>query len=84
MYIFYKKKIYRNFDGDMLYVYNNLLGSPTFWLLFLMIMIAALIPDFFVKSSKSLGFKTGRLFPGNITMLTSKKIYPSSNETTYL
>lgn len=68
----------------MLYVYNHLLGSPTFWLLFLMIMIAALIPDFFLKSSKAMGLKTGRLFPGNIAMLTSKKIYPTSSETTYL
>lgn len=37
------------FEGDLLHVYSNLLAAPTFWLLSIVIIIAALIPDMVIK-----------------------------------
>lgn len=74
---------YRNFDGDLLWVYNNLLTSLTFWLLFIMIIVASLIPDFTIMAFKAFNIKLGPLFPGENfhlrTLHKTKKI-----ESTYL
>ncbi|XP_055617498.1 phospholipid-transporting ATPase IF isoform X2 [Toxorhynchites rutilus septentrionalis] len=53
-----------SYDGDMLQVYNNLLSSMTFWLLCLLILVAAFIPDFTLFAGRSLGVKIGHIFPG--------------------
>lgn len=75
--------VYRNFDGDLLWVYNNLLTSMTFWLLFIMIIVASLIPDFSIKAIKAFNIKIGPIFPGENfhirTLYRTKKI-----ESTYL
>lgn len=48
----------------MLMVYNNLLSSLTFWCLSLLVIIAALLPDYTMKVARSLNIRFGRLFPG--------------------
>ncbi|XP_058444324.1 phospholipid-transporting ATPase IF isoform X2 [Malaya genurostris] len=53
-----------NYDGDMLQVYNNLLSSMTFWVLSLLILVAAFIPDFTLFAGRSIGIKVGHIFPG--------------------
>lgn len=52
------------FDGDLLHVYSNLLSAPTFWLLSIVIIIAALVPDFVLKAVQVLGIKWS-LMPGS-------------------
>lgn len=52
------------FDGDLLHVYSNLLAAPTFWLLSLVIIMAALIPDFVVKLIQVLDMKFS-IMPGS-------------------
>jgi len=72
-----------NFDGDLYWVYNNLLSSLTFWLLFVMIIVACLIPDFSIMAFKAFNIKVGPIFPGENfhlrTLYRTKKI-----ESTYL
>lgn len=53
-----------NYDGDMLQVYNNLLSSFTFWVLCLLILVAALVPDFTIFAAKSINITVGHIFPG--------------------
>ncbi|XP_065084623.1 phospholipid-transporting ATPase IF isoform X2 [Ochlerotatus camptorhynchus] len=53
-----------NYDGDMLQVYNNLLSSLTFWVLSLLILVAAFIPDFTIFAAKAIDIKIGHIFPG--------------------
>lgn len=73
----------RNFDGDLLWVYNNLLSSLTFWLLFVMIQVACLLPDFSIMAFKAFNIKIGPIFPGEDfrlrTLYKKRKI-----ESTYL
>ncbi|XP_059618975.1 phospholipid-transporting ATPase IF isoform X2 [Phlebotomus argentipes] len=52
------------FDGDMLHVYSNLLSSLTFWLLCIVVVVAALIPDFTIKALQALNVNCGSIFPG--------------------
>lgn len=81
MYIFFN----RDFDGDMLWVYNNLLSSLTFWLLSMVIIIAALIPDYTMKVCKAFNIKIGPIFPGNRNShLQSTRSNQTGLETTYL
>lgn len=72
-----------NFDGDLLWVYNNLLSSLTFWLLFVMIQVACLLPDFSIMAFKAFNIKIGPIFPGEDfrirTLYKKRKI-----ESTYL
>uniref|UniRef100_A0A1L8DEI0 Phospholipid-transporting ATPase n=2 Tax=Nyssomyia neivai TaxID=330878 RepID=A0A1L8DEI0_9DIPT len=51
-------------DGDMLSVYSNLLSSLTFWLLCIVVVVAALIPDFTMKALEALNINCGSIFPG--------------------
>lgn len=53
-----------NYDGDMLHVYNNLLSSMTFWVLSLLILVAAFIPDFTMFAGRAIDIKIGHIFPG--------------------
>ncbi|KXJ73282.1 hypothetical protein RP20_CCG016146 [Aedes albopictus] len=53
-----------NYDGDMLQVYNNLLSSFTFWVLCLLILVAALVPDFTIFAAKAINITVGHIFPG--------------------
>ncbi|XP_055524326.1 phospholipid-transporting ATPase IF isoform X2 [Wyeomyia smithii] len=53
-----------NYDGDMLQVYNNLLSSMTFWVLSLLILVAAFVPDFTMFAGRAIGIKIGHIFPG--------------------
>ncbi|XP_053687798.1 phospholipid-transporting ATPase IF isoform X2 [Sabethes cyaneus] len=53
-----------NYDGDMLHVYNNLLSSMTFWVLSLLILVAAFVPDFTMFAGRAIGIKIGHIFPG--------------------
>lgn len=48
----------------MLQVYINLLGSMTFWLLSILVTVAALLPDYTLKVCKSLSIKFGPIMPG--------------------
>lgn len=48
----------------MLQVYNNLLSSMTFWVLSLLILVAALVPDFTIFAAKAIDIKIGHIFPG--------------------
>ncbi|XP_052565195.1 phospholipid-transporting ATPase IF isoform X2 [Culex pipiens pallens] len=52
------------YDGDMLHVYNNLLSSMTFWVLSLLILVAAFIPDFTMFAGRAIDIKIGHIFPG--------------------
>ncbi|XP_058811248.1 phospholipid-transporting ATPase IF [Topomyia yanbarensis] len=53
-----------NYDGDMLQVYNNLLSSMTFWVLSLLILVAAFLPDFTLFAGRAIGIKVGQIYPG--------------------
>jgi len=50
----------------MLWVYNNLLSSYTFWLLSSIITIAVLLPDYTIKVCQYLDIHIGHIFPGPI------------------
>ncbi|GAB0097049.1 Phospholipid-transporting ATPase [Sergentomyia squamirostris] len=52
------------FNSDMLHVYINLLSSLTFWLLCIVVVVAALIPDFTIKALQALNINCGSIFPG--------------------
>lgn len=52
------------FEGDLLHVYSNLLAAPTFWLLSLVIIIAALVPDLILKALQAMGVHI-QFFPGD-------------------
>jgi len=52
------------FDGDFAYSYNKILLSPSFWLLSILVVVASLIPDFFLMSMKAFGYKFSAIFPG--------------------
>lgn len=60
------------FNGDMLHVYTNLLSSLTFWLLCIVVVVAALIPDFTIKALQALNINCGSIFPGPKLPTTSK------------
>lgn len=60
------------FAGDLLHVYSNLLMAPTFWLLSIVIIIAALIPDFVIKTAQALHFHI-RIMPGTRRKHAAKK-----------
>ncbi|XP_014470440.1 PREDICTED: probable phospholipid-transporting ATPase IF [Dinoponera quadriceps] len=38
--------VQRRYDGDMLWVYQNLLMSPSFWLITLFVIVVCLMPDY--------------------------------------
>ncbi|XP_055682431.1 phospholipid-transporting ATPase IF isoform X2 [Lutzomyia longipalpis] len=59
-------------NGDMLSVYSNLLSSLTFWLLCLVVVIAALIPDFTIKALQALNVNCSSIFPGQKKVPTTK------------
>lgn len=40
---------FRQYDGDMLWVFQNLVSSPTFWLLTLVALPVCLLPDILVN-----------------------------------
>lgn len=67
----------------MLHVYTNLLGSPTFWLLSIVIIIAALIPDFARKAYISLNLNVEKIFPG-ASKSARDAFFKRKVETTYL
>lgn len=76
----------RDFDGDMLWVYNTLLGSPTFWLLSLFIIIASLLPDYTLKVCKAFNISFGSIYPGDRKAMRAKKLFDNHRrtESTYL
>lgn len=77
--------LYSNFDGDMLYVYFTLLSSPTVWLLFLYVVIAALLPDYLIKALNTMGYSLGSIFPGTDRVRAKKLFrYRRRVESTYL
>ena len=39
---------YRNYDGDMLWVFHKLTMSPTFWLLTILVLLICMIPDLLI------------------------------------
>ncbi|XP_058063348.1 phospholipid-transporting ATPase IF [Anopheles bellator] len=53
-----------NYDGSMLHVYNNLLSSMTFWVLSIIILVAAFLPDMTMLACKAIDIKIGHIFPG--------------------
>lgn len=57
---------------NLFMVYNNLLASPTFWMLSLLIMTAGLLPDMTLKAFDSLNLRMRTVFPGNEKMGTLK------------
>lgn len=44
-------------DGKMMFVYNNLLQSGTFWLANVLIIVAALLPDYAIMAFKMFNIK---------------------------
>lgn len=75
----------RDFDGDMLWVYNTLLGALTFWLLFLLIIVTAMLPDFTLKVCRALNITPATIFPGYKRSMGKKFIHNGQRtETTYL
>lgn len=66
----------------MLWVYFTLLGSPTVWLLFLFIAVAALLPDYAIKAAgDAFGLRvhglcpTGRAGPGTEHEQRARKLF---------
>lgn len=60
------------FEGDLLHVYSNLLSAPTFWLLSIVIIMAALVPDFVIKTVQVLDIKV-TIWPGSRRKDTNNK-----------
>lgn len=54
---------------DVFLVYTNLLSSPLFWMLSILIIVAALLPDFTIKIIQILNIKTP-----NLSLLRNKKL----------
>lgn len=48
----------------MFHVYNRLLISPSFWLLSLLIIITALMPDYSIQAFNAFGCQFHKIFPG--------------------
>lgn len=69
----------------MFWVYFTLLSSPTVWLLFLVILVACLLPDYVIKAARSMGYRMGNVFPGGDRARTQKLFrYRRRIESTYL
>lgn len=66
------------FDGDFGHSYNKVFISPSFWLLSILIVVATLVPDFFLMSMKAFGCKFSSIFPGPQDI--SKKIKSSMGQ----
>lgn len=79
------------FDGRMLYVYNNLIISPAFWLSSILICISALLPDYVIIALKMFQIKlrpTDTIASGWNCLFRSRKIVfrrnATLNQSTYL
>ncbi|XP_058063317.1 phospholipid-transporting ATPase IF-like [Anopheles bellator] len=53
-----------NYDDSMLHVYNNLLSSLNFWMLTIIILVAAFLPDMVMLARKAIDIKIGHIIPG--------------------
>lgn len=67
----------------MLWVYNNLLASPMFWLLSTLVIIACLVPDYAIKVCKVLNLRVNHFYPGSREQARQKK-QRGDIESTYL
>lgn len=72
--------IFSGFDGDFAYSYNKVMISISCWLLMILVVVACLMPDFFLMSMKAFGCRLGRLFPSPGEM-TEKIRYTLQKET---
>uniref|UniRef100_A0A336LPY0 Phospholipid-transporting ATPase n=1 Tax=Culicoides sonorensis TaxID=179676 RepID=A0A336LPY0_CULSO len=61
-----------NYDGDMFHVYNHLLIAPSFWLLSILIIVTALMPDYTIQAFNAFGFRFKNVFPGTNKMISEK------------
>jgi hypothetical protein len=68
---------------NLFMVYSNLVSSSFFWVLSTLIIVAALLPDLFLKALEALNFRFRTIFPGNEPMGT-KKFGTKLVQTTYL
>lgn len=66
---------------NLFFVYTNLLSSPSFWILSIVITVAALLPDFTSKSMEIMGIKPRTIYPGKSKNF---KVKVDNYETTYL
>ena len=71
---------------NLFFVYTNLLSSPSFWILSIVITVAALLPDFTSKSMEIMGIKPRTIYPGNsknvkvIPMCSLKLLLKTTNK----
>lgn len=66
----------------MLSVYNNLIGSATFWILNFLIIITALLPDYTIKAFRIFDIKIRPVIPIDRNVFMKKRKYlQNSNDT---
>lgn len=66
---------------NLFFVYTNLLSSPSFWILSIIIIVSGLLPDFTLKAMDIMGMKPRTIYPGK-SKISKTKI--ENFETTYL
>lgn len=73
--------IHRDYDTDIYWAYNNLLASLPVWLYVILVVVAALLPDFTLRMlQRALKIKKFSIFPGKQRKLEMRKKF----ESTYL
>lgn len=71
----------RDYDTDIYWAYNNLLGSLPTWLWLLLTSVACLVPDFTIRMlQRALNIKHFSIFPGKQRKLKMRE----KAENTYL